>query len=143
MTERGGEALLTALSLEEAWRHLHWLEQNAPTRISGTPDQVRAGEYFAEQLDGLGLETHLDTFTGYRSFPGQASVTLHSPERAFPAVACGHIESTPDEGLDLDLVFVGGGAAEDYGGLDVRGRAVLAEISKGPARPGRRHRFRF
>ena len=52
--------ILNDLSIDEGWRHLEWLNQNAPTRISGTPDQIRAGEYFVEQLDSYGLDARLD-----------------------------------------------------------------------------------
>lgn len=136
MVERGGSRVLDDLSLVQAWRHLRWIEEHAPTRISGTPDQIRAGQYFADELQNLGLETHLDTFTGYRSLPGQAHLTVLSPSDVeYRAVACGHIDSTPDEGLELELVYVGGGALADYEGRDVRGSAVLTEISSGPSRP--------
>jgi hypothetical protein len=72
--------------------------------------------------------------------PGRAGLTVLSPsEREYRAVACGHIESTPDEGLEAELIYVGGGAAADYEGRDVRGAAVLAEISSGPSRPEKAH----
>jgi hypothetical protein len=130
------ESILSETSLEEAWKHLEWINEHAPARISGTPDQQRAGEYFAEQLAGYGLEARLDTFTAYRSVPQRGEFTLLGPERReFPCEPCGHIVSTPDDGLELDLVYVGPGAEDDYAGKDVRGAAVLTEISAGPSRP--------
>ena len=140
MAEPDGSRVLEGLSLDEAWRHLRWIEEHAPARISGTPDQIRAGQYLADELEALGIDTHLDTFTGYRSMPGPARLTVLSPsEREYRAVACGHIDSTPDEGLDLELLYLGGGAVEDYDGRDVRGKAVLTEISSGPSRPEKAH----
>jgi hypothetical protein len=136
MTDAARQRILGGLSLDEAWRHLRWLEEHAPTRISGTQDQVRAGEYFAETLEGYGLETHLDTFTGYRSVPLRASLSVLGPAPVTcPAEACGHIVSTPDEGLELDLIYLGGGAAADYEGRNVRGVGVVTEIASGPSRP--------
>jgi hypothetical protein len=127
---------LGRISLDRVWRHLRWLGEHASTRISGTPDQVRAGEYLAEQLEGYGLDTHLDTFTGYRSVPQEARLDVVGQDSAsFPAEACGHIVSTPDEGLELDLVYVRGGAPHEYEARDVEGAAVLAEIDSGPSRP--------
>jgi len=124
------------ISLDNAWKHLEWLNQNAPERISGTPDQVRAGEYFLEQLDSYGLEAQLDTFDAYRSVPGRGEFHLLSPDsKSIPCEPCGHIKQTPDEGLELDLVYLGPGAEEDYAGKDVSGKAVLTEISAGPSRP--------
>jgi hypothetical protein len=136
MADGARDRTLARLSLDEAWRHLHWLEEHAPTRISGTPGQVRAGEYFAETLAGFGLETHLDTFTGYRSVPVRGSLSVLGPAPVtYPAEACGHIVSTPDEGLELDLIYLGGGSVADYEGQDVRGAAVVTEIASGPSRP--------
>lgn len=124
------------LSLDRAWEHLHWLERNAPARISGTADQERAANYFVEQLAGYGLEARLDEFTAYRSIPQRASLKVLSPEALeIPCEPCGHILSTPDAGLEVDLVYLGPGSEEDYSGKEVRGAAVLTEISSGPSRP--------
>jgi hypothetical protein len=130
------EAILADLSLDRAWKHLEWLNENAPARISGTPDQQRAGEYFAEELASYGLEAQLDTFTAYRSVPLRGEFALLGTDDCeFPCEPCGHIVSTPDEGLELDLIYVGPGVEEDFGGRDVKGAAVLTEISAGPSRP--------
>ena len=130
------EHVLADLSFEEARRHLEWLSEHAPARISGTPDQERAAEYFVEQLEGVGLEARLDTFTAYRSLPLRGAFEVLAPEaREFPCEPCAHIVSTPDEGIEADLVYLGPGGKEQYAGSDVRGKAVLTEISTGPARP--------
>lgn len=124
------------ISLDRAWEHLHWLERNAPARISGMPDQLRAAEYFVEQLAGFGLESRLDEFTAYRSIPQRGSLTLLSPEvLEIPCEACGHIASTPDQGIEVELLYLGSGSEEDYTEKNVQGAAVLTEISSGPSRP--------
>jgi hypothetical protein len=128
--------VLHDISLDQAWTHLEWLNENAPERVSGTPDQIRAGEYFAERLSEYGLETHRDTYTAYRSVPQRGSFQLISPSvKELPCEPCGHIVSTPDEGLEVNLLYLGGGSEADYEGRDVRGTAVLTEISAGPSRP--------
>jgi hypothetical protein len=128
--------VLHDFSLDEAWRHLQWLEERAPARISGTPDQKRAGEYFAERLESYGLEARLDTFTAYRSVPLRGALTVVSPiEQNYPCEPCGHIVSTPDEGLEVELVYVGAGSEQEYVGKEIRNAAVVTEISSGPSRP--------
>ncbi len=130
------KSVLQDISLDEVWTHLEWLNDNAPSRISGTPDQERAGEYFVERLSGYGLDAKLDTYTAYRSVPQRGSFQLVSPRvKEFPCEPCGHIVSTPDEGLEVDLMYLGSGCEADYKGKDVRGAAVLTEISAGPSRP--------
>lgn len=128
--------ILSQISLDRAWEHLRWLEENAPARISGTPDQERAAEYFLDQLASFGLEARLDEFTAYRSLPIEGSFRiLTDGGMEVPCEPCGHISSTPDEGIEADLVYLGGGAEEDYAGQNVTGKAVLTEISSGPSRP--------
>ena len=128
--------ILRQISLDRAWEHLDWLNQHAPARISGTPGQERAAEYFVEQLADFGLEARLDRFTAYRSVPLRGSFHILSPEPLeLPCEPCGHILSTPDEGIEVDLLYLGPGSEEDYAGKDVRGAAVLTEISSGPSRP--------
>lgn len=130
------QTVLSDSSVERAWSHLQWLQENAPVRINGTGDDERAAEYFAEQLDATGLEAHLDHFTTYRSVPQHGALQLLSPAPGeIDCEACGHIASTPDEGIEGELIFVGPGASVDYEGKDVRGRIVLTDITSGPARP--------
>ncbi len=130
------QELFGQLSLERAWEHLYWLEKHAPNRISGTPGQERAAEYFVDQLIGYGLDARLDAFTAYRSVPLRGGLTVLSPETfEIPCEPCGHIASTSDEGVEVDLVYLGPGSEESYSGKDVKGAAVLTEISSGPSRP--------
>ena len=128
--------LFADFSLDRVWQHLRWIEENAPARLSGTPHQERAGEYFAECLDSYGLEAQPDSFTAYRSVPLRGSFRVQSPfAREFPCEPCGHIASTPDEGLEAEVVYVGPGDEGDYAGTDVAGVCVLTEISAGSSRP--------
>lgn len=130
------DTILNDLSFETAWTHLEWLNEHAPARISGTPDQERAAEYFVERLKEYGLDARLHTFTAYRSVPTRGDLEILSPANERHACEpCGHIVSTPDEGLIVDLHYLGPGDDESYAGRDVRGAAVLTEIAAGPSRP--------
>ncbi len=132
------DTILNDLSLERAWAHLEWLDREAPSRVSGTPGQERAAEYFAECLARYGLNARLETFAAYRSVPIRGALEVVAPttvRRVVACEACGHIRSTPEEGLVVDVVAVGVGAESDYAGKRVDGHAVLADISAGPPRP--------
>ncbi len=130
------DSILDDLSLETAWTHLEWLSEHAPARISGTSDQERAAEYFVDRLKDYGLDAHLDTFTAYRSMPTCGRFEILSPTHQQHACEpCGHIVSTPDEGLEIDLHYLGPGDEASYEGRNVRGAAVLTEIAAGPSRP--------
>lgn len=52
-----------------------------------------------------------------------------------PAWPCCHINSTPPEGQEFEVVYLGSGGEEDYAGKDVAGKAVLVEVSYAPATP--------
>lgn len=129
------DTILHELSVDRAWEHMEWLNANAPLRISGSDDDRRAAQYFVDCLRSYGLDPRLDTFTAYLSEPRRASLQVLSPtQQDIPCAACAHIASTPDPGVEGELMFVGPGADEDYVGRDVRDKIVLAEISYAPPR---------
>ena len=127
---------LDHLDIDTAWQHLHWLNDNAPVRINGSGDDLKAAEYFAERFNHYGLEADVDHFRTYRSIPNRGSLRLLSPVVSdVRCEACGHIASTPDKGFEAELVNVGYGDHRDYSAANVEGAVVLADITSGPARP--------
>ncbi|MFQ6014819.1 MAG: M28 family peptidase [Anaerolineae bacterium] len=130
------EQILDEFSIDRAWEHVLWLTENAPQRISGSEDERTAASYFKEKMDEYGLVTQVDVFDGYNSFPVGAELKITSPqEREIDCAVCCHIASTPPQGIQAELVYVGAGGVDDYVGKDVQGKAVLAEISYAPPRP--------
>jgi hypothetical protein len=128
--------ILDELCVDEAWQHVLWLTENAPERISGCQDERTAAAYFQRTMEDYGLAAQTDVFDGYNSFPGTGQFRLLEPEeRAIKSQFYAHIASTPPGGITTDLVYVGSGAEEEYNGLDVRGKTVLAELSSAPSRP--------
>ncbi len=127
--------ILKEFSLDEAWKHVEWINENAPVRLPGTDGQQIAAEYFVQKLASYGFEARLDSFSAFRSVPQRGSIHLMSPEvRDYACEPCGHIVSTSDDGLEVDVIYVNGGSKKDYEGKDVAGTAVLVEISGGPSR---------
>ncbi|SVC46603.1 uncharacterized protein METZ01_LOCUS299457, partial [marine metagenome] len=43
--------MLNHLDIDTAWQHLQWLNDNAPARINGSGDDLKAAEYFADNFD--------------------------------------------------------------------------------------------
>ena len=128
--------ILNELSVDEAWQHVLWLIENAPERISGSQDERTAAAYFQRTMEGYGLTAQTDVFDGYNSFPGTGHFKLLEPEeRMIDSGIYAHIPSTPPGGVTTELIYVGSGAVEEYEGLDVQGKAVLAELSYAPPRP--------
>lgn len=128
--------ILDKINLDEITAHIQWMVKNTPYRIADSDDERRAAQYVAEQMASYGLETEILRFNTYNSFPEYSRVEVLSPEpMVIDSLPCGHIASTSPEGEELELVFVGSGGYADYEGLDVKGKAVLVEVSYAPAVP--------
>lgn len=116
--------------------HVVWLTENTPKRISGMGDDLKAAEYIVDEMKTYGLDAKILEFETYNSWPGTSEIKIISPEeKSLESLPCCHIASTLPEGLDLELVYVGAGGYSDYGERDVRGKAVLVEVSYAPATP--------
>jgi len=128
--------LLGFLSVEKAFEHIRWLTEEVGERISGTEGDRKAAVYLKEVMESYGLETELQEFEVYNSHPLHAELRVIFPEeRTIEAQAQAHIASTPPEGMEGELVYLGAGGEADYEGRDVEGKIVLAELSYSPPRP--------
>jgi hypothetical protein len=128
--------LLTELCEEKVMKHIAWLTENTPRRLSGTGDDKKAAQYICDKMSEYGLETRLLGFETYNSTPMRSELkVLHPVGLVIQSLPCGHILSTLPEGMTTDLVYVGPGSFEDYEGKDVRGKAVLVEVSYAPPTP--------
>jgi hypothetical protein len=69
------------------------------------------------------------------SFPKHAECRVAWPvEIAIQANTLGHSLLTSADGIEGELLDVGGGAFSDYAGKDARGKIILTELSYSPAR---------
>ena len=51
------QGLLNSLSAKEPWKHMKWMIENVPNRITGTPQCTMQAEYLQKILEGYGLGT--------------------------------------------------------------------------------------
>ncbi|MGA7673384.1 MAG: M28 family peptidase, partial [Nitrolancea sp.] len=128
--------VLDGASIDTAWDHLEWMSREVPERISGWPEAKRQADYLTNELQIYGFEARQDQFPGLVSYPLPGALTLLEPEsRTIEAMTFAHSTSTPESGLEGELVYVGAGGESDYEGVDVGGKIVLAELSYAPPRP--------
>jgi len=129
--------ILEELSVEKAFKHLHFLVDEVGERIAGTPEMSKAAWYIVNEMKSYGLdEVYMDRFKIYHSYPGTAELKVLWPEtKIIEAKPMCHIASTTPEGIKGELVYVGAGAYEDYAGKDVREKIVLTDMTWDPARP--------
>lgn len=124
------------LSADVNWDYSNWLTENAPARISGMGDDRVASEWVVEKFREFGMEANVIEFEAYNSNPVSSSLSLVSPRvEKFESRPCCHISSTDEAGVELELLYLGAGDYADYEGKEVKGKAVLVEVSYSPATP--------
>jgi hypothetical protein len=128
--------ILAALSVDNVRAHVEYLTENLPTRLAGSENGAKAAEYNAERARAAGAEATVYTLPALVSFPGEAELTVETPNgpRSIPANTLGHSTQTSPEGLSGELVYVGSGGLDDYTGKDVAGKVTLSELSYLPGR---------
>jgi peptidase M28-like protein len=99
-------------------------------RIPGTPYDKLTQRWIADQFTRVGLQQvriqELDLEPQWTPTKWEATVSAGGKtvplKTMFPLVGS---KGTPDNGVDLDVVWVGLGTAADFAGRDVRGKAVI------------------
>ncbi|WHH61265.1 M28 family peptidase [Petroclostridium sp. X23] len=124
------------LSAEKNYEYAQYLTDLFPRRISGMGDDRKAAEWIASKFREFGLEGEVVDFEAYNSNPVFSEVKIIRPETMIiDSRPCCHIASTPPEGLEVEVIYIAGGDYPDYEGKDVKGKAVLAEVSFAPGTP--------
>jgi hypothetical protein len=128
--------VLSELSVEEAYKHIEWLDKNVGQRLAGTPQERKTARYFKQVLKSYGIPAKIFKFDAYISIPKTSELKLLKPERKTIECSCySQIASTSPGGIEGELIYVGQGGRDDYKGLDVKGKITLAELSYSPPRP--------
>jgi hypothetical protein len=98
------------------------------TRMTGSPDEAKAFEYIAEELERLGYSPNLYKSDAIVGYPLSASLSVvGAVQVSFRANGYSYSPSTPDGGVTAELVYVGSGMPEDYQSVDAAGRIVLSD----------------
>lgn len=130
------ETLKSEISLENIYRDMNYLVEEIGERLSGTDKMRQAAEYIRSRLEENGVRARIDHFPMYQSYPKEAKLELLSPEkREIKARPVCHIDSTPEGGIEGELIYLGSGTYEDYKGKDVKDKIVLTNMDWSPGRP--------
>lgn len=128
---------LSLVSKEKSWEHTQWFA-NAGQKLSGTPANENAVDYILEALKGYGVRALAPEYQSWVDFPKlfDAELRVRSPQdQIVEAMPLAQMASTGPEGVEGELIYVGGGGLHDYDDKNVKGKIVLAEFERGPARP--------
>ncbi len=115
-----------AVSGERVMEHLRQMVAVGPHRRTGTPEAYRAAEYIEGVLGEAGLETSFDPFPFEAFRFAEHSLTVDGvdgPIASFPVYYSG---ATPPEGIEADLVWVGGATQAEVEGAPLDGAIALA-----------------
>ena len=126
--------VLAEVSKERCWEHVEWFA-DVGEKLSGTPENERSVDYILGFLKGYGVEAEAPAFQAWLGFPRlfDAEVKVLEPERR--ELDCVSLAQCACASVEGDLIYVGGGGLENYEGLDAKGKVVLVDFSKPPARP--------
>jgi len=123
-------------SVDGAFAHIKWLEQEAPGRVAGTEAEKEAVDYVCRKLKEYGVSYEVHEIASYVSVPLESKLEIVQPSIGeIVSLPLAHSASTGPDGLRGELLFVGSGAEEYYRGVDARGKIVLFEHSYTPPRP--------
>src|SRR5438105_9966420 len=125
-------SLLDEVSSDELWRHTETLA--GWERISGTPGEQAAIDYLRARLEDYGVETTRYEFDSLLGWPEAAELEVRVPRRSsLPCITHAYAPSTPGEGLEGDLVYVGAGEDADFAGAGAAGKVALVEGMPSPS----------
>jgi hypothetical protein len=133
--------ILQEISEENLTRHLH--EISKYVRMSGSEEEAKSLEYVKKTLRSYGFNVREYRFDAYVGEPKHTELIVVSPEaRTIQGVTAALAPSTPADGLEAEVVFVGAGTEAEFSKQDVRGKLVLVkelaepEIAKRADRAG-------
>lgn len=130
------EKLKAEISLDNIYKDMAYLIDEVGERLSGSKEMEKATEYICKRLNENIGEGRIDHFPMYMSYPGEASLSVLSPKAyEIPARPVCHIDSTPAEGLEGEVLYLGTGGYDRYEGVDARGKIILTDMNWSPARP--------
>ncbi len=105
--------------------------------LAGSEAEYELAEFLRATLEELGIRCDVHEFSGLISHPGAGSLAILGADgEPQEQIACQvFAQSEPVDGLDASVVYLSGGGADDYEGVDVAGKIVLVNLSYSPPRP--------
>ena len=129
------QALVAGVSAERLMESTRTIAQWV--RLSGTPEEAQAFDWLEGQLKAIGLNATRYSFPALVSWPESATLLVTTLDGTTQPIVCathGFAASTPDAGLEGELVYVGRGTDEELAGRDLCGRIVLVDGLAAPNR---------
>lgn len=94
-------------------------------RLSGSTDERKAFDYVADVMREIGCDVTLHTPTCLISIPGSARLSVNGDE--FTCITHAFSTSTPEGGLERDIVYAGSGSLAELNNAGAAGKIALVE----------------
>lgn len=117
--------IFTEVSSENIYRHIVELTRNDTdnSRVTGFPGELAAANYIAKQFEACGLGVEWSEFPVLAFLSHGADVIVNG--ESLEATTFTFTPSTPEGGLNADIVYCGLGLPEDFTDKDVNGKIAL------------------
>lgn len=113
-------------SVENAMGHLQVLAAKDDAREAGTEGEHQAADYIANYFESLGLEVERQQFEIILFKDLGSELVMTQPEvKEFETQTFMYSPSTPEGGIEAELVYAGLGYPEDFKGKDFTGKIAL------------------
>ena len=96
-------------------------------RLSGSEDERKAFDFIEEQMQSIGFSCQRYSPTCLVSLPVRASLQIVGQNEEIPCITHSHAASTPEDGIEVELVDLGKGTPSDYARHRPGGKAVLVD----------------
>jgi Iap family predicted aminopeptidase len=125
--------LIAEVSTERLWDHVRTIAQWE--RISGTPGERSAVEYFDRCLHTYGVETTIHEFDSLLGWPQNAELeVIAGHTHPVKAITHAFVPSTPPQGTEAEVVYVKKGEDADFAEAGANGKIALVEGLASPVR---------
>lgn len=114
------------LSSERIYRDIAWMASKDDARMAGTEGEHYAAKVIAHRFKRLGLKVEIQKFPFTRFVSHGAELKINQPEvKSLSTAPLSYSPSTPDQGINADIVFAGLGTEGDLAAVDVKGKVAL------------------
>lgn len=127
--------VLSNISVEKTYEHVQNIV-SIGQKLAGSAEEIKFVEYISKVLENYNVDYVVHEFPGYVSHPKSGEVRVTYPEtREISCSVFAQIASTPPDGIESEVAYVGAGGLDDYKNVEVKGKITLADLSYSPPRP--------
>lgn len=121
MSSRQRDLRITPDTVQKRLQHI---AKQIGTRLAGTEAEQQAAQYMAGQMEKYGLNVEIETFPCrvWDCEQAQLQVSINGKWRESACHPIAYTPSTPEDGIEAPMVYLGTGSEMDLAGKDLKGK---------------------